>query len=691
MGDTGIEIYDPIEKVRFELRTPRAVEPTPADADSFYYPVDSAVTIETDEIVSPVLASVTVYSGDGEFEQDFTPNSDGELSLDGKSRYLQINGLSIVVYLSLPSQVTVRKKKNSIHLSFDETTLIRVGARSFHESPQGTVTVTGSVQDTMRALSTFGSALKMTTPDRAHPTLRGHPPLIELGDEFHVPDSIQRPDTDVRLELPLTHKKVFPAASLVYYLGAEVVPTSSTPKLVAGDFEHSLLSDCTYEETIHRLLRQFVFLDCIVNTEGIVKSSLHERNQVEPLLDFDLAEVYERSLPEQLETYLSVSYDTISEYVPTWPLTTDVTPISKHAAVLPFLAFDLSQIRSAPIRSVEQTISQPQMLGDFYRAGFPQQRQLDASTDLFRGVSNQNNAEKIVHPDPAETTEQAWVGNGFPLGANKLTVDALNRRFNHTMLNEPGISIRVICNDTEMSGEIVEKLYNFREMVEYNVEIDYNRTVSELQDIIETPTDLFHYIGHVDENGFRCIDGSLDAQTFDEIAIKTFFLNACSSYEQGISLVEKGSLGGVVTLADVANKTATRVGRTFAALLNSGFPLRTALSIARRETVSGYRYITLGNGNCSLVQSDGGSPSWTVISESSSGYDVKIETYLDIRCRFGSTYTINVLGDSPRRLIPNNSHFKNVKYEELISYLKLEKQPAYINGELRWNPIEFLS
>ena len=38
-----------------------------------------------------------------------------------------------------------------------------------------------------------------------------------------------------------------------------------------------------------------------------------------------------------------------------------------------------------------------------------------------------------------------------------------------------------------------------------------------------------------------------------------------------MALVEKGSIGGVVTLADVANKTATRIGRTFAALLNTGF------------------------------------------------------------------------------------------------------------------------
>ncbi len=43
------------------------------------------------------------------------------------------------------------------------------------------------------------------------------------------------------------------------------------------------------------------------------------------------------------------------------------------------------------------------------------------------------------------------------------------------MLNEPGISIRVVCNDAGMSNEIVEKLYEFGELVEYDVIIESNR------------------------------------------------------------------------------------------------------------------------------------------------------------------------------------------------------------------------
>ncbi|WP_423745804.1 hypothetical protein V5735_07580 (plasmid) [Haladaptatus sp. SPP-AMP-3] len=691
-GRSGVGIRDPIEKVRFELHTPSAVEPTPAAADSFYYPVDSAVTVETDEIVFPILGSIYVYSADGEFLQDFTPNSDTELTLEPGEKYYQLNGTPIVIYLSFSSAVTIRKSETEIRLSFDVSTAVRIGARSYHESPEGTITVSGSVRDTMRALSMFGSALKMTTPDRAHPTLRGHPPLVELGDEFHVPESIDPPDTGVRLELPLLYEKVYPAASLAYYLGAEVVPTSGVPKLVAGDFEYSLESDGTYEGTLHRLLRQTAFLDCLVRTEGIVKDELYERNQLEPRLDWDFAEVYDSSLPEQLETYLSVPFETISEYVPTWTLTTDVTPLEKHAAVLPFLAYDLSQIRSAPLRSSKQSISQPQMFDDFYRTGFTRDEKREfESADLLRGASERTDAGKIVRPDPVETTEHAWIGDGFPLGANKLTVETLKRRFDYSAPNKSGISIHVVCNDAEMSDEIVDELYGFRELVDYDITIDYNQTVAELREIIESPIDLFHYVGHVDENGFLCVDGCLDAQTLDDVGIKAFFLNACSSYEQGMALIGRGSMGGVVTLDDVANETATRVGRTFAALLNSGFPLRTALAIAREETVSGYRYITLGNGSRSLVQSGGGIPSWlSITARAENQYLVKFDTFIDPRCQIGSTYTVNVLGRTARTIVSSNSSFEDVSAAKLKEFLEVDQQPATINGQIHWNPIDFL-
>lgn len=41
----GLEIVDPVESARFELRTTGRVVPTEAETDPFAFPLDSAVTI----------------------------------------------------------------------------------------------------------------------------------------------------------------------------------------------------------------------------------------------------------------------------------------------------------------------------------------------------------------------------------------------------------------------------------------------------------------------------------------------------------------------------------------------------------------------------------------------------------------------------------------------------------------------
>ncbi|WP_458206096.1 hypothetical protein [Haladaptatus sp. NG-SE-30] len=679
----GVEIYDPIEKVRFELYTSRGDEPTPADTRPFYYPVDSAVTVETDKIVFPKLASVFVYSESGEFETEYNPNAE-DVSLPGGVRFLELSSTPIKLYVAVDSTVSFSRDGTSVRITFEETTRIRIGARSYHEQPAGTITVTGSVEEAMRAVSTFGSALKTTSPERSYPTLRGQPPLIEVGDEFDVPDVIGPPDTGVRIGLPMTNEAVYSASSLAYYLGAEVV-RGRNPRLVADGFEYSLEEDGTYEETINRVLRQVVFFDCLTRVDGLIQVDLYERAQVEPLVDIDFAALYDATLPEQLAAYLSVPFETIAKYVPQWSLTTDITPIPKNVEVLPFLAYDLSLVRSAPASPAKQAISQPELLGDFYRSGFSDESEpTPVSVGLTRGGDETPDEADIVRPNPVQTTEHAWVGDGYPLGANKLSIDALKRRFDYSAPNKPRIDVRVVCNDEAMEAEVVDELYGFRGLLEYDVTIEYDLTTDELRERFECSTDLLHYIGHVDEQGFQCSDGSLDARTLDEVAVTAFFLNACQSYDQGSALVEKGSIAGVVTLADVANDTATRVGRTFARLLNCGFPLRTALSLARRETVSGYQYITLGNGSQRLVQGENGSPHVTKLSPENS-WKIRAYTYASPKYQIGSTFSPNAVNDNSRYLVPGESRAIEISSDELNKYLDIESHPVEVNGEMSWS------
>ena len=211
--------------------------------------------------------------------------------------------------------------------------------------------------------------------------------------------------------------------------------------------------------------------------------------------------------------------------------------------------------------------------------------------------------------DPmSNVIEQAWAGPGYPLTVNKLDVSALRQRIDRRPSGDT-IDIHVVCNDEHMEEEnAVRKLYGLRDLLDFDVTAHYDLSREELADLLARPADFIHYIGHVDDSGILCADGSLDAKSISEVGVSAFLLNACQSYEQGRELVAKGSRGGVVTLSPVGNPMATELGRTLARLLNCGFPLRAALSIAQRHSMHSYQYTVLGDGGLSLVQSERGIP-----------------------------------------------------------------------------------
>jgi hypothetical protein len=124
----------------------------------------------------------------------------------------------------------------------------------------------------------------------AFASARGHPPLIERGEQFSVPAEIDPPETDVTLVLPPERKRVYAASSLVYYLGAEVV-AGDEPRLIAGNFECSLDGPDGYEETVNSVLRRTFFLDCLARTERSYEVELYERKRVESMIDIDFAAV----------------------------------------------------------------------------------------------------------------------------------------------------------------------------------------------------------------------------------------------------------------------------------------------------------------------------------------------------------------------------------------------------------------
>ena len=669
LGGSGLLVEDPIDNVRFAFHSSSHVVPRAADPDEFLFPVDAAVSFRTSELTIPSLVNVIARDRTGDIVADYSPN-DGDRELPDAAHYLELSSTPMKFYLVVERGVAVRRAEKRLRVVLDGEETVRIGARSFHERPAGTVTVTDDVRDAMDAISLLGSALKTTGCERSFPNLRGHPPLVERGETFAVPDGIERPETDVQLVLPPDREHVYPATSLAYYLGAEVVPGTDS-RLVAGDFEYGLEGSDEYETTVSQVLRQVVFLDCLTRTEGYYEMDLHERQQVEPLVDMDFAALYDRPIAAQLREYLSVPYEALAPHVPEWPLTTDVVPTADNVDVLPFVARDLALVRCPDERETPAPVSPPSELTDFYRGS----------------GDDGPPTENVVTTDPVETTGHAWVGDGYPLGGNKLTADACRRRVERDSPEQSTIEIRVVCNDPGMKAEgIVSDLYGFRDLLEYDVDIDYGLTTDGLADLLGTSFDFLHYIGHVDDDGIRCPDGTLDLRTLDDVGVDAFLLNACRSYEQAAALVEKGSYAGVATLSDVSNDLATEVGQVLARLLNCGYTLRDAVAVARDQVLTGYRYITIGDGGVELCQTNTGvALRATVERGETADFELRLRAYATPDYGIGTMYLPYVPDTERRYLSPGVIDTFEMSAAELDDYLDITLMPVEFEGDRYWS------
>lgn len=521
----------------------------------------------------------------------------------------------------------------------------------------------------MKAISYLGSALKTTSPERSFPTLRGHPPLIELGEEFSVPDGVERPETGVRIEIPAEYEYVYPATSLSYYLGAEMVPADE-PRLVADEFEYDLDGEFGYEETVNRVLKQTFLLDCVVRTEGFYPISLYEREQVEPIVDLDFEYLYDASLAERLEAYLSIPYHMLSDHVPEWPLTIDVEPEAESVGAMSFAANDLALVRPIDRLSVSEATGSgvvTDAIEDFHRAG-------GSISDV-----------DVLTPPPVETTEHAWLGEGVPVDANKLTVDSLRRSLD--VDPDTTIDVHVVCNDEQMRDEgVVEEHYGVRDLPQFDVSLHYGLTTDELRDLLAKPIDFVHFVSHVNEYGMACADGFLDATELDSVGVKAFALNACASYEQGMALIEAGSLAGVITLDEVSNAAATRVGNALARGLAAGFSLRLAVEIARKATMTSFMWSTIGNGGITLCQCDGNVPTHLIIKSYEHGrYLTEIRSYPVGEAKLGGTIDLHLDEINHRYITCSHLDTLSFSKEDIDSHAQEHLVPIEINNTLLWS------
>mgnify|MGYP000220978677 CR=1 FL=1 len=672
---SGLAVTDRIEQRQYALATPDPVRPEPAPTEPFVFPVDAAVAVETEQLRLPTVVITCIRDGDGDTVAR-TEHS-AEVELPPGTYDVELHA-PIRLYLAVEGRLRVVADGERTTIDFGEATRVTVGARSEHERPAATVETTSDPADMLRAVSTFGSALKTTSPERAFPTFRGHPPSVELADDLSIPDEVSAPDVGVTLEVPASYRGVYVAAPLAYYLGARVEPGQESRLVTDRGFEHPLGRGRAFEREVERLLKQVFVLDCVTRTEGLYEVEFKTRQRLDGEVGFDPAELYDAPVPERLETYLAEDFSTVEPAVPDWKLTSHVALEPSSVETLPYLVNDLAVVRTPETTRAAASPAAKESIDEFLR---------DASVVRSTSADGGEVERDFVQAEDQDALEHAWVGAETPVGMSKATETAYQHQFDREP-TDGDIDITVVCNDAEMAAEqdLVRSVYGSRDRLPFDIGFAERLTTDELRATLADDVDFLHYVGHIDDGGLRCSDGLLDATDLESVGVDAFLLNACQSYEQGLALIEAGAVAGITTLSDVPNEPAVEMGYTVARLLNCGFPLQAALEVAKEEHVIGNQYNIIGDGGMAITQAESGTP---MIHELARGegekFELDVYAYPTDVAGMGGLFT-PFLGDESTYYL-NSGHLDSFELTEdrLRQFLQLENAPVRVEGQLRWS------
>jgi hypothetical protein len=120
-------------------------------------------------------------------------------------------------------------------------------------------------------------------------------------------------------------------------------------------------------------------------------------------------------------------------------------------------------------------------------------------------------------------------------------------------------------------------------------------------------------------------------------------------------------------------------------LLNQGFPLRAALTIAKGESIVGGQYIVVGDGNADVVQPESCLPYLLSIEGDGPEYDVSIVSYPNGDKGIGTLFK-PLVGDADRHYLGSGTQGPfTLSKAQLEAALVEEEIPIQFDGELRWS------
>lgn len=715
-GADGVELTDAVRAESVLVGLPASATLAAERPDTGRLPVERAVRVRTDGVSLEEGTAVWVREADLSFRDRF--DFDAEASFPRDSYVLEVDA-ELKVYIAVTAPLELSTGGGRIMVSFGGPTSVTIGGRARRQEPYETIRTTTEGADLLRTVEWLGASTVTESPERSWPTLRGHPPTVELGDSFAPPDGLALPDTGLRLHLPATPAYAFPAAPLAAYLGARTEPLgrpgsagrsgSREPPRLAVDEESAPLVEFPtgegYADAVAALLRRVFLLDCVVRTEGMYPVDLSLRRRFEAAAPdaLDPGDLYDRPLAERVRAYLSVPDEAVEAVAPRWPVCAHLEPDPVHVTALPALVDELAAVRVGSPERVRGEGARPVALDAFLGSGGSPADgpgtgagagpESDAAPRAEEASLTRSAAEVFAADEafalvpPADAGSTVYVGEGIPIGADTFLATGAEHRHARQPSDGP-VSVLLVANDPAMAPEVerVREVYGRDSSADIEVRTAADVTRAELADHLADRVDLLHFVGHATPEGLECADGPLDVASLEGHGVDAFVLNACQSYRQGVRLVEDGAVAGAVALSDVENEDAIDVGMLLARLLNGGFPFRVAMRLARRLSVVGGQYTVVGDGRFTLAQPDSRVPHAAAVRAiGPDEYGVGLRLYQTPQCGLGSLLALDLeavpeqfvnLGEPPEFSLDGDT---------LDSFLSREPIPVEYDGRLRWS------
>jgi hypothetical protein len=601
----------------------------------------------------------------------------GSLELPAGGHLVQVEG-PVLAYVALagPCVLSRREWDGTFAIHFPQPTAVRVGFRSRVDRPRHAITVPATFRGAVTAVRHLSAAIDTDTPDKSYPSRRAHPPLIETGPSVEIPGPVRLATTTsaITVAIPPAIEPLLVTAPLVYYLQADLdvvergpvrldAPTLSTP--------WRLGASAPLEADVADVLRRVFFLDCLVRNAGPYGVPLREFELLDRL-DIDADDLYVQSTAERLARYRRVQYRAVAPALPDWHLSTVVTPTLRNVRALPYLLDRMSLVQRPDPVPVGRHTADAESVPLTYaaRSDAPGARLADRPV---------RNASRLG-------VNQGWLAAGTPIDAFRATLAAFENRFRYHQSSDGPRRVVLVINDESMldEGAGVERIYASRSTeLAIDVTVEEAVTRAELADILQSPVDFLHYIGHCERTGLRCLDGTLSATDVGPTNVQTFFLNACDSFAQGLELVKRGSVAGAVTLHDVLNPEATDVGVAFARLVMHGFSVSHALALASRHSLSNKFYTVVGDGTHRLSQGEDAFPT-VLVAERLDTDEFGVEFHFPQSSVAGGL-AVPVLPDVPEPVLRGCPVTAQLDTDSFVDFLTNVNVPVGYDGRLYWS------